>query len=291
MSTKFDLAEEDMVYCPEFQYVTTQSLRDKYRLSEDNDLWWYGCCNPDYPYPTYHIDDTMISSRLLSWMQADYNIQGNLYWATDHYGGLNGANAPNNYAEDYYTGNNAARCVRTNGEGYLFYPGSKYDVYGPLPAVRLEQIRDGLEEAEMIMSLKKIYKQVSEQTGVEFTEDAFMDYVYGKMYFGTKVGTTSEIFATCRKILIDTLVLAQSPAKVCVTDVKESSTGYTFKVFAAEGYNLKANQKAVTDFETVEGGKIYTVVVSLKDKEKFSISVDVANKTYGVEMSFGSAIR
>ena len=289
-SVKFDLEEEDMVYCPEFQYIETDSLRDQYRMSPDNDLWWYGCCNPDYPYPTYHTDDTVISARLLSWMQADYNIQGNLYWAADYYAGLNGANAPNNYAEDYYTGNNAARSVRTNGEGYLFYPGSKYDVYGPLPSVRLEQIRDGMEEADMIMALKEIYNGVSQQTGINFTEDTFMNYVYAKMYSGTKVGTTSEIFANCRQILIDTLELAQSAAKVCVTDVKESISGYTFKVFVADGFELKSNGKAVTEFTEVTGGKIYTVNVSLIDKEKFNISVDVSGKTYGVEMSFGSGL-
>ena len=148
MSTKFDLAEEDMVYCPEFQYVTTQSLRDKYRMSEDNDLWWYGCCNPDYPYPTYHIDDTMISSRLLSWMQADYNIQGNLYWSTCLYSEPGQAEAIT-YPENFYTGY-AARSLSVNGEGFLFYPGKKYGVDGPIPSLRLEQIRDGLEEYEMI---------------------------------------------------------------------------------------------------------------------------------------------
>ncbi len=289
-TVNFDLDEEDMVYCPEFQYIQDEETQAKYRMREDNDLWWYGCCEPDYPYPTYHLDDTVISARLLSWMQADYNIQGNLYWATDDYAGVNGENAPNNYAEDYYTGNNAARAVRTNGEGYLFYPGAAYGVYGPLPSVRLEQIRDGMEEADMIMAIKEVYESVSERIGVDFDEDTFMNYVYARMYSGTKVSTNSTVFATCRKILISLLNLAQSEAQACITDVIEEGTGYTFKIFVKDNGTLKTNGVVCTEYTQVEGGKIYTVNVNLTNQEKLNISVEVADKNYGLEMGFGSGM-
>ena len=284
MSTTFDLEEEDMVYCPEFQYIETQELRDKYRMSEDNDLWWYGCCNPDYPYPTYHIDDTVISARLLSWMQADYNIQGNLYWATDYYS--QGSYA---YLEDYYTGS-AVRSTGTNGEGYIFYPGKKYGVDGPLPSVRLEQIRDGLEEAEMILALRETYAKISAQTGVEFDEDTIMNYLYSSMYSGTRVSTTNEVFAANRKTLIGLLNLAQSSSEVCVASVKETTDGYTFEVYANEGTTLYSNGKEVTEKRAVAGGYFYTVNVSVSQGEKFNISVRENGYTYGVEMSFGSAM-
>ena len=284
MDTTFDLEEEDMVYCPEFQFIETQELRDKYRMSEENDLWWYGCCNPDYPYPTYHIDDTVISARLLSWMQADYNIQGNLYWATDYYSvGSYG------YLEDYYTGS-AVRSTGTNGEGYIFYPGKKYGVDGPLPSVRLEQIRDGLEEAEMILALRETYAKISEQTGVAFTEDTFMRYLYDSMYSGTRVSTTNEVFAQNRKTLIGLLNLAQSSAEVCVTSVQETVDGYSFEVYANEGVTLLSNGKEVTEKRAVSGGYFYTVNVSLSKGEKFNISVQVGDHTYGVEKSFGSSM-
>ncbi|MBQ4053112.1 MAG: DUF4091 domain-containing protein, partial [Clostridia bacterium] len=284
MNIEWDLGEEDMTYCPEFQFIETQDLRDKYRLSEDNDLWWYGCCNPDYPYPTYHIDDTVISARLLSWMQADYNIQGNLYWATDYY-------SAGSYGdlENYYT-DNAVRSTGTNGEGYLFYPGKKYGVDGPLTSIRLEQIRDGLEEAEMILAIRDVYKTISEETGLQFTEDVFMNYVYASMYSGTRVSTTNEVFAQNRATLIGLLNLAQSDAEVCVTSVTETSEGYTFEVYVNDGYTLQYKGADVTEKRTVGNGYLYTVNVSLTNAETFDISVEVNGKTYGVNASFGSSM-
>ena len=284
MNIDWDLNEEDMTYCPEFQFVETQELQDKYRLSEDNDLWWYGCCNPDYPYPTYHIDDTVISARLLSWMQADYNIQGNLYWATDYY-------SAGNYKdlENYYT-DSAVRSTGTNGEGYLFYPGKKYGVDGPLSSIRLEQIRDGLEEAEMILAIREVYKKVSEETGIAFTEETFMRYVYDTMYSGTRVSTTNEVFAQNRKTLIGLLNMAQSDAQVCVTSVAETTDGYTFEVYAKSGYALQYNGQEVSDKRAVANGYLYKVNVSLNSAETFNISVDVDGNVYGVNASFGSSM-
>lgn len=285
MSVDFDLSEEDMVYCPEFQYIETKELQDKYRMSESNDLWWYGCCNPDNPYPTYHIDDTVLSARLLSWMQADYNIQGNLYWATDYYSGGSYKDL-----DDYYTGN-AARSTATNGEGYLFYPGKKYGVYGGLPSVRLEQIRDGMEEAEMILALRKAYEKVSASIGESFTEDGIMSYLYDSMYSGTRVSTTNEVFAQNRQSLINLLSMAQSSAELCVMSVQETATGYQFEVYANEGYALTYNGKAVTQKRAVSGGNVYTVMLSLTKGETFNIGVDVDGMKLGLNMSFGSEMR
>ena len=45
-------------------------------------MWTYTCMNPRPPYPTYHLDDTLTSSRLLGWMMYNYDIVGNLYWET-----------------------------------------------------------------------------------------------------------------------------------------------------------------------------------------------------------------
>ena len=53
-------------------------VEDRIELSEE--VWWYGCVGPRYPFPTYHIPDALMSSRLVHWMQKDWQITGNLYW-------------------------------------------------------------------------------------------------------------------------------------------------------------------------------------------------------------------
>lgn len=41
-----------------------------------------------------------------------------------------------------------------NGDGYLTYPGDRYGVNGPLPSIRLEQAREGQEDAEALYALR-----------------------------------------------------------------------------------------------------------------------------------------
>ncbi len=282
LDNDFDLSCENAVYGPEFQYLESQGQRDRYRLAEDNDLWWYGCVQPDYPYPTYHIDDTVLSARLESWMRADYDIQGNLYWSTCSYSepSVNGVEM---YPEDFYNGN-AARCLATNGEGFVFYPGKRYGIYGPLPSIRLEHIRDGLEEYEMIYKMKQTYASVGEG----YSEDAIMRFLYDSMYLGSKVSTTAENFEYNRSLLLSLFELVSSKAQVCITNVLESSGGYKFEVYTNEGYTLKQAGIEVTDKRAVEGGNLYTVELKLAQGEKLDLSVEIDGNTYSIQMNFGS---
>ena len=289
LDNDLDLEVEDAVYGPEFQHLESQGARDLYRLSEDNDLWWYGCVEPDYPYPTYHIDDTVLSARLESWMKADYNIQGNLYWSTCLYSEPSQQAEAMVYPEDFYSGN-AARSLATNGEGFVLYPGAKYGIYGPLPSLRLEQIRDGLEEYEMIYELSKIYEGIGSTIGETFNEDAIMRYLYDSMYSGTKVSTTSANFEFNRALLLDLFEMAASKANVCIMSAAESTTGYTFEVYANEGYELKQAGSAVTEKRAVTGGSVYTMNVALGEGGKLDLSVAVDGKTYGFALGLGSSV-
>lgn len=85
----FDPKVMDLVLCPTFNKLNSEANCKDFRLFEENELWWYGCNVPRSPYPTYHLGDTLISARVCSWMQADYGIVGNLYWASEHARGSN----------------------------------------------------------------------------------------------------------------------------------------------------------------------------------------------------------
>jgi len=287
-SYDIDTELEDSVYCPYFSRLGSDGLRDRFRHNEeDYQLWWYGCVAPDYPYPTYHIDDNVLSARVESWMKADYDIQGNLYWATCLYAedSVNGVTV---YPEDFYSGN-AARTLATNGEGFLVYPGRKYGIEGPIPSIRIEQIRDGLEEYEMLYSLSNVYKTISNKTGENFSEDKFMRYIYDQLYSGTQVGTTAENFEQVRSLLIGVCELAQCEANVCITNVTVGGGAYTFDVYANANYKLKQSGKEVTDKRAVNGGYIYTISIVPSKGDTLSLSIDTAVKTHTFNMDFGSS--
>ena len=64
--------------CPLISLYDTAAQRDVY--AQQQQRWIYTCNQPTSPYPTYHIDDTLVSARSLSWMMSEYDITGNFYW-------------------------------------------------------------------------------------------------------------------------------------------------------------------------------------------------------------------
>ncbi len=127
-------------WCPQFQHWHTQKQRDEYYARQNTtdrlmgeEAWWYGCNNPKVPFPTYHLDDDLIGSRVLSWMQFDYDCDGNLYWCV------------NVSKDDMWE---KAYAIESAGEGNLTYPAVKFRQKAPLSTLRLESIRKGQEDYE-----------------------------------------------------------------------------------------------------------------------------------------------
>ncbi|HID05932.1 MAG TPA: DUF4091 domain-containing protein, partial [Armatimonadetes bacterium] len=137
------------IWCPNLAAFDEQHARERQALGEQ--VWWYTCIGPKYPYPTYLIDDDGISHRILQWMQAVYNVQGNLYWSTTCWRRWNSKlqrREPNDVWE------NPMAFPGGNGDGFLLYPGSKVGIDGPISSIRLELIRDGTEDCEYLWLLR-----------------------------------------------------------------------------------------------------------------------------------------
>ena len=134
-------------YCPQFQYLNTADQRNYYANEEK--LWWYGCCFPTEPFPTYHINSPLIASRATGWMMYDYDIDGMLYSAVNYWGKYNNDGSITQLS--YWTGYSDNG---TPGDGMLVYPGSAYGVNGPIGTVRLENIRESFEDYEYMWMLE-----------------------------------------------------------------------------------------------------------------------------------------
>lgn len=284
---ELDLETADYVYCPYFSTLDASSQREKYRLSEDNDLWWYGCCSPDYPYPTYHMDDTLLSARLESWMKADYNIQGNLYWATDYWIYYQSSSDKSGYMEDYY--DNPIRSTNTAGEGFLLYPGKKYGIDGPLSSLRLEAIRDGLEEYEMMYYMDQAYEEINAKLGTDYDKSEIIRRIGGAMYSGTRVTTDDETFANARSQLVALANLALSDAQALVTSVRDEADSIVFDIYMNDGYELTAGENHTVTSKQLDGGKLYTVKLKIGDADAFRISIATNGNMYSFAMKMNSS--
>lgn len=188
-------------WCPQFQHFQSESQRAEYVARQNTtdrlmgeDAWWYGCNNPKVPYPTYHLDDDMIASRILSWMQFDYNIDGDLYWCVNIF-----------KTGDIWT---IPPVTESVGEGLLVYPGSKYGVFGPLSTLRLESVREGREDYECFWLLEQAIIEYNEANGTDYDPEELMDHLYEDLYDGViPVRDNDEVFVEQRIAMLEALEL------------------------------------------------------------------------------------
>ncbi len=264
--------------CPLFDYYDTEDVREDFYSQTQK--WWYGCVAPTPPYATYRIDDTMLSPRMVSWMQAQYGIVGNLYWATNIYA----YNSNWTYQEIYdYYGGNAERYPGANGDGFLFYPGEQYGVDGPVASMRLEAIRDGLEEYELLYALQETY---NEGLPADENGDGVNDYFYEMMeeltsdlYLGTVVTADDEAFASARERLFALSELASSPASFVLTGQTDEGLGnVTISFAAAENAEVKLAQDSCGTLTLTGSGnglKTYAVSVDMRLADSNTVRVEL----------------
>jgi len=139
------------IWCPNIQYFNGHKDRLYAKLAKGEEFWWYVCCGPGAPYPNYFLDMDGPSHRVLPWIAWKYRCQGLLYWNTTWWcGGADGTSDP---WTDMATVKNINKDLY--GDGSLLYPGKKVGVDGPVSSIRLELLREGLEDYEYIVLLEK----------------------------------------------------------------------------------------------------------------------------------------
>ncbi|MCE5240048.1 DUF4091 domain-containing protein [bacterium] len=117
--------------------------------------WLYVCCGPHPPYANFFIDQPGVDHRVLFWQAWQRHCTGLLYWETDYWHGMMPPTAeePRWPAEPWDQTKVATyREFKVNGDGFLIYPGPDWT---PWPSVRLENIRDGIEDYEYLCLLRE----------------------------------------------------------------------------------------------------------------------------------------
>jgi hypothetical protein len=139
-------------------------------------LWWYQACMSHgcnlvggayfTGWPSYVVDAPPMSHRIMEWLTYRYRMGGELYYDT---------------VEAYASGKDPWKdqlLFGGNGDGTLFYPGRARALGGtrdfPVESIRLELIREGLEDYEYL----KLYAKVAGDKAAE----ALATSIAGKTY-------------------------------------------------------------------------------------------------------------
>lgn len=125
--------------------------RAKWRQELGETVWWYVCTAPRAPYANNFIDHPAINHRIRYWQVDKYDLDGDLFWSITYW-------RQNPWEEAMSIGDGGQRWG--NGDGRMLYPPRKEKptepvVEPPIPSIRLECIRDGLEDREYLVVLSR----------------------------------------------------------------------------------------------------------------------------------------
>ena len=137
------------------------------RKAAGDEIWWYVCWEPGAPFCNLFVDMPGILHRLLFWQQKLYEVDGFLYWAANYW----------NEVDDPWSDMRTIKSLTTLfkaddvfGDGSLLYNGNKIGIDGPVGSLRLENIRDGIEDFEYLDIAQKLF-------GKEFAEQCIKNLV------------------------------------------------------------------------------------------------------------------
>ncbi len=283
--------EYTVEWCPAFGYFNFNESNVIWERVKSTQKWWYGCDFPNPPFPTYHIDDKLISPRLLSWMQFNLNITGNLYWRFNFCDASKERGGPNPYVL-------ANPLEHTNGEGFLCYPGKQYGLDAFVSSIRLEAIRDGIEDYEALYSLRAEWQKNAERLNKSYADvNQVMSPVYSRLFDNVRILDKSLIdFSMARETVAKLLIISKKYG-FFVQEFHEEQGEIVFYATAnvtcnggtltkdGEAYVLKAHSEKVElkigdeDLTLYVQSKKYPVVYNVSfnwrpTAEKYSINAD-----------------
>ncbi len=132
------------------QYLMTEKQEEKYgtfeermaaEVADGDDLWVYFCWEPGAPYVNWLLTGDGTEPIVSVWQCRNTKCTGLLYWETT-----------------WWTENmqSAPAGVDVWGDGVLLYSGAEYGIYDPVSSLRLENIRDGIEDYQMLSMVEKM---------------------------------------------------------------------------------------------------------------------------------------
>ncbi len=131
-----------MLHCLKFNPFLAKMLQAK-----GNEVYLYLADSMGGRYPNYYLSFPRSETRAMGWLYWLYDLQGYEYYSVNlwYKNPWQKAMPSNNEDENF--------------QGVLIYPGPD----GPVSSLRLEAIRDGMEDYEYLWQLKKRLRSVSEK--------------------------------------------------------------------------------------------------------------------------------
>ena len=131
------------IWVPQLNFFHTDYRFYTERQSKGDEIWFYTCLAPQGNYANRFLEQPLIQTRILHWINYRFNATGYLHWGLNH------------WSDDPY-----GETTRANTEGGNTLPAGDswivYPAYGQLyGSIRFEAMRDGIADFELLKLLEK----------------------------------------------------------------------------------------------------------------------------------------
>ena len=206
-------------------YGSFQTRINNYRAEQAENgknikLWWYNCGKgPTYTYCNHVIENTGLQTELMFWQSMQVGSNGYLYYASNSYAEngtvyvdgtsylMDGSMMSNKWRVNRFTRQDAdGNDKYVYGNGVLFYGVAersflKLTKEYVLGTVRVEQMRDGIEDYEMLNMYRNYYGEEAMQAVISQVSDNVTCYLslpgFDRSAWDSDM-TSEDIFAQVR---------------------------------------------------------------------------------------------
>jgi hypothetical protein len=133
-----DLVGAVDVWVPQLNYLHQDFAHYQQRQRAGDEVWFYTCVFPQGEYANRFIEQPLLKTRLLHWINFRYGVTGYLHWGYNHWT----QDSPFTHTTRAHGGPSYLPA----GEPWIVYPGKD----GPLDSIRFEAMRDGIADYELL---------------------------------------------------------------------------------------------------------------------------------------------
>lgn len=276
-------------WCPNWGKMTKTEMQQliAQTTAKGNLVWWYTCVGPILPSTTYQIPDSLLSPRVSHWMQHEEGPTGEIYWSSAMWGNHSDTNTID---RDVWN-NPCAFNDTTAGDGYLVYPGYWEDGIVnrniPIPTLRLESIRDGLEDYELLLMMEKKLEGIAARLNLtEQSINDLMNTYYQAIYMTPESGYTTyasfdkdngDVFLAAREMLAQDILSADDDVVVAVNTLSE--TKKEIVVYTSEFKKVTVDGEEIAGVNTGDHW-VYTLTCGGSRSDIFEKTIVVGDSAY-----------
>lgn len=154
-----DLIGSIDIWVPQLNYLHDDWTHYQERQRAGEEVWFYTCVFPQGEYANRFLEQPLIKTRLLHWINARYGVTGYLHWGYNQWT----ADSPFTHTTRPHGG----PPYLPAGDPWIVYPGTN----GPLDSIRFEAMRDGIADYALVQALAQKNPATAQALAAKLIQD------------------------------------------------------------------------------------------------------------------------